>query len=201
MKEFDFDELDKAVTSVMGDNTVKTDASSVAPASTSNDVTRSVPDTAAATTVVNPPVTAPPPASRRTGRFMDVVHPSSDMSSTTKPSREGVAINPPAATAPVVNDTPTVEAPVVATPDLQPPVEVAEINATEPLSSPFLPDAKPDKRPLGGAESTANLESAMAAELNKTFSPDTSLLSQDKAPVVVSPVSYTHLTLPTKRIV
>ena len=86
----------------------------------------------------------PPVAQRRTGgRFMDVLHPSSDMSSSVKPSspvsRQGVTIAPIASTAQTA-PTPTPSA----TTSMQPLIE--DFGGT-----PFLPDAKVDKRPLGGA--------------------------------------------------
>ncbi len=125
--------------------------------------------------------TEPPAISHRpSGRFMDVMHPSSDMKTTTgtaasvsRPvSREGVAVEPPVDNA----DTPAEETPVVAEPQPEetrvasedmPAAEPvsSEPNAddnealvpansqvveTPPLTSPFLPDAKVEKRPLGG---------------------------------------------------
>lgn len=64
------------------------------------------------------------------GRFMDVVHPSSDMKT------------PQPVTEPIATPEPPAPQPPQPQPSLVPDVEVA---------SPFLPDAKVEKRPLGGA--------------------------------------------------
>lgn len=67
------------------------------------------------------------------GRFMDVVHPSSDMK-VSVPSPRTATVEP----TPVVEPLPVVPAPVQD-------FAVADVE----LSSPFLPDAKVEKRPLG----------------------------------------------------
>lgn len=126
MSEFDFEELDKAVKGAL-------------------QPTASAPIEPAAPSVSTPAptVTATPadtPAARRasTGRFMDLVHPSSDMrSSITVPPRQ---LAPSSST-------------------LEPEVSAASAQATPapvPLESPFLPDAKVEKRPLGGAPSVSS---------------------------------------------
>lgn len=226
MKDIDFDELDRAVNSLMSgvpkSAPVKNDdvkvltldaklTEPVAPQSPSQPVT------APAELVQPTDVTdAPAPtaaeesaassvssvAARRAGRFMDVVHPSSDMTKATPPargvSRQGVTIEPrPAVPAPSVGqpvvapepvsaptaaaepasvvapkeeapstndwpdplDMPTGESEPASAPE---PLEsaVQEVAAepapsanepSEPLVSPFLADAKVEKRPLGGA--------------------------------------------------
>lgn len=78
------------------------------------------------------------------GRFMDVVHPSSDMR--TAPTKDTTLSAPAAAPAP---SAPVVEkpAPAVSRPTPTPAPEVHDA-ATPPLT-PFLPDAKVEKRPLG----------------------------------------------------
>jgi hypothetical protein len=129
-----------------------------------------------------PALTVPP---RPTGRFMDVVHPSSDMRSGGHKavSREGVTITAPASVTPVEPvkaSSPTLPPaqnteefvavdtignlpPAVDAPDASDEPE-ATPTVPEPLTSPFLPDAKVDKRPLGGApqaESTDEQAPAM----------------------------------------
>lgn len=115
------------------------------------------------------------------GRFMDVVHPSSDMRTALIPppprkvSREGVAVAPAANNASEVlattagnlppaeepqpveltEDEPT---PAIELPESLPPLESDEPTSVEPLISPFLPDAKVEKRPLGGVEPAPKTE-------------------------------------------
>lgn len=114
MKDIDFDELDRAVNSLMAPANDTTPTASPAPAPQS-------PQPAATPVAPVPQETAPQqsadrpaavtPAARRGGRFMDMVHSSSDMKgrSTTAPSREGISIPAPrsAESATVVAATPT----------------------------------------------------------------------------------------------
>ena len=233
MKELDFDELDKAVNSLMSGVTktkpVKPDdetktltiqpvlSDGIAPAfdksgaisvSTSPDVQRPKESAKSTPSSSN---TKDESSNHRGGRFMDVVHPSSDMT-TTSPikapvSRQGLTIEPrsphPLLEATTENEDVKVtvvpasppkepvsqpQPPSVASdalesewpdpldtimeqeniapspPDLAPVVErdilaedilKKEVQPTEdkpqaPLSSPFLSDAKVEKRPLGG---------------------------------------------------
>jgi hypothetical protein len=189
MQDIDFDEIDRAVNSL-------TSPSSDAPTKpVSDDPTPAVTEPVAETSSepVVPAPTAPSPAARRSsGRFMDVVHPSSDM----RPS----VSDRPAPSAPIFHREEVAEraepeerpesAPVSGTafhwPDpidiaaseptpepmpepsvSDPTPEVAEEpstapepgdliddedepdNEATPLESPFLPDAKVEKRPLG----------------------------------------------------
>lgn len=90
MKELDFDELDKAVNSLMADP-VKKQQSAQAPIKKSEQPKPS-PSSASSSVI-----------SRSSGgRFMDVVHPSSDMKKPTSPSRpvsrQGVTVEPRATT-------------------------------------------------------------------------------------------------------
>ncbi len=214
MKELDFDELDRAVSSLMtnvpstdtnassdDDKPEKTltldpskatpDDSISAPAATSSaPPSSSSSSTAAPSQPTSPVVTPTPPSSntlmvpptlvvpsvavRRGGRFMDVVHPSSDMKKPESPqapiSRQGATIAPlpsasapaeepirpvsiPPAAEPAKSTPPVVEpkAPVSEWPD---PLDVAnfkdESPAPAPLTTPFLTGAKVEKRPLGG---------------------------------------------------
>lgn len=118
MSDFDFDELDRAVSGVLG----------------GEEPTATRPTEPAALTNEEKPTEkpTPTPAMRRSsGRFMDVVHPSSDM--------RGRGVSPtPVAKSPVMAPAASPE------PDDEPTAEI------EPAGSPFLPDAKVEKRPLGG---------------------------------------------------
>jgi hypothetical protein len=222
VKDIDFDELDKAVNSLMAD-VPKTSVSNDPPEKTveitTTDTTTPVAnDMPVPITPALQPVKAPEepkmatlqatPASRRGGRFMDVVHPSSDMKKPETPriSRQGATIAPratpvqPEHVPPVKISTDTSESPADAEhaknviesvsldePAVTPktdwpdpldmagfgekskstssaseptepvgeeksePVTVPEEPVNEPpLTSPFLPDMKVEKRPLGG---------------------------------------------------
>lgn len=117
MSDLDFDELDKAVSTLMGDvpkvePTKADDVKTLSIASTLPDESRpslakldsellkvnNVPSSASSKPAAEPVVSASSLAARRGGRFMDVVHPSSDMKGITKPvasaSRQGVTIEP-----------------------------------------------------------------------------------------------------------
>ncbi|HET6746967.1 MAG TPA: hypothetical protein VFH06_02580 [Candidatus Saccharimonadales bacterium] len=233
MKDIDFDELDKAVNSLMAD-VPKTPTPS-----SPTEKTVEIPTTGNSTTSTLPtPVTSPEPkttptlqtapASRRGGRFMDVVHPSSDMKKpeATKPvSRQGVTIAPrstaseplptvdktiPTPISKEPSDSPVSEPPqdpVVKTdwPDpldmagfgakdntaspveKEPPVPVPdqkdeldepqtsteELAAEPPLTSPFLPDTKVEKRPLGGNASEESSKNDLPVEVNDDQLPAT----------------------------
>jgi len=214
MKDLDFDELDKAVNSLMtgtsgakqpsqdesnadGEKTLDitpTLATDAAPSfedldkavakTTGAPVVSSSPAPAAATPAV-PAVPLPavdatpqpvsssdaqaPLAARRGGRFMDVVHPSSDMKKTVIPprpvSREGVMIGRTAAAAPapdvsVSDDTPQTEAPVA-----------IETPATEPTASnnewPDPLEMADFKAPAAPQMTNDNLAADLLAEADK----------------------------------
>ncbi len=197
MKELDFDELDRAVNSLItdvpddkvlpGDDapektlTLSSDIAvpdSIPPASTPTPAPTqpATPVTSSAQPSSNVPMVPATPgvpsvAVRRAGRFMDVVHPSSDMkrpeATNTPVSRQGVTITPTStASAPAeaprpVTPLPTEQlkpvsapeptAPVAEWPD---PLEVAKFkpdSTPAPLTTPFLSGTKVEKRPLGGA--------------------------------------------------
>lgn len=180
MQDIDFDELDRAVNSVSGTDTSDTTNSSANPVVTPR------PDTPAS-----------PAARRSSGRFMDVVHPSSDM-------------RPPARTISSPSDTPTQAStqpttkPTAATttetadsfqwPD---PIEMAgtqseseaapttpepsiEESPAQPLDSPFLPDAKVEKRPLG---SPPAFDFSNMNEPDEPQKSETTMPSDDDAPM------------------
>lgn len=164
MADLDFDELDKAVNSLMtGVDTSKRNPALDDPEDTivtlSDDASASAenPERPAPVGLTptseleptpeepepQPAQEAPAPATpalavKRRGQFMDMIHPSSDMKSAPRPvRREGIGIAP----APVAAPVPEVSAPTA---------EVIDDTAPAPLTSPFLPGARPEKRPLGG---------------------------------------------------
>ena len=195
MTELDFDELDKAVNSLMGDKNMPAKPQST-PSPVSTTHPEPAPKTAAPVapaSLSSPPAARPtPPAARRGGRFMDVV-PATRKEPASSVSRQGTTVQPVSSFTPsttsnapkVTGDTPPspqkdlASAPSPMTTDWPDPIELAgvkkeEETATnegapstsaetalpvkkesevslqpEPLSSPFLPDAKVEKRPLG----------------------------------------------------
>lgn len=213
--ELDFDELDKAVNSLMGNVTEK----DAAPKSKTLDInTTLAPDEAptykhldeAAQKIGNetidrqeqtvslneeeieklPPMQSPP--KKASGRFMDVVHPSSDMrtvASIKNVSREGVTIAPKEAP----SQEPATDAVLTKS---QTPLHVeeqekpkdnlaseAKPEPSEPLVSPFLPDAKVEKRPLGGLEPKQEAETEEASKITESLSAPVSL--EEKKPLLL----------------
>ncbi len=192
MKDLDFDELDRAVNSLIGGNQGQTDNAKedtgLAATASASDVPSINADPTASVPTESAPALQPPAARRSSGRFMDVVHPSSDMRGSFVPartsSREGVTIQP-SASSPVeepVMSTPapisfTTDEPKAAEPvksDWPDPIEFNKsvnqptdvdmneldtspvsdtptpvVDAMPPLESPFIADAKVEKRPLG----------------------------------------------------
>lgn len=257
MKEFDFDELDRAVTNLMGNVPGDDTQNNNVAATTSTPSTTPSVDTAKAenkddsvgaethsidagkdkTSELDKPVSdsgdtaesdKKPVASvtpRRSGRFMDVMHPSADMKTSdnkpTVPSREGKTLAPvgksevseaPKPVQPVVDET------VVSTQltddegkqDWPDPIDQADKNeATAPddkkslvdlssesddldadkntidetlsPTSPFLADAKVEKRPLGGMADDIS-ESFMSAAGESQADKDTSVPTEPVAP-------------------
>lgn len=197
MKDIDFDELDKAVNSLMGsaptiastskDNppaehmvtvsstTVPTGAPAVSPTSTPGAVPSPPAETVVPVTVQTQPTpaSAATPVIRKGGRFMDMVHDSSDMKprpTVAVPSREGLTIAPrtDAPTADPVqptaenNSKPIEFGPMPDPIDMpQRPAEPATLTNSssapqaEPYESPFLSDAKIEKRPLNATAAGA----------------------------------------------
>ena len=120
MKDIDFDELDRAVNSLIG-GVPSTPAAPTTPASTPAE-SSSVPAAPLAQTPAAPDPTPQPLASRRTsGRFMDVVHPSSDMRSSapvapvTPVSRTAAPLEPTSPLSVPARPTDTPAAPALAT--------------------------------------------------------------------------------------
>lgn len=194
MKEFDFDELDKAVGSVLASTGQTEPQDQVAatadstPAQVSSAQLTSPVEPVAEPTVEPPapsvataaPVSARPAPSvtptRRSGRFMDVVHPGSSTGSpkqaTPAISRTGSSVTPanptrltqdiitPSRTPAVAEPVKLPEAPERAaldTIDTPTPVNTEAASpqvAAQPSFSPFIPDAKVEKRPLGAFSSS-----------------------------------------------
>lgn len=203
VKELDFDELDRAVNSLISPTSTTADSPAPVQPSVDNITTNdsaSIPvNTSTNTPTSDSPISTPSTSEssnqvaerRRSGRFMDVVHPSSDMKTASnavapRPPRDEIKVTP---REPAVADTPVASpAPAMTWPDPidfhdtksqtdsapSPSVEpesqsVAEPNlatgvtasadtsssdevssgSTGTLNSPFIPDAKVEKRPLG----------------------------------------------------
>lgn len=183
MKELDFDELDRAVNTFLGDAPAATDAATATDQGLP--ISPSIENTAVvAETPISNPIQSVV-SKRPSGRFMDVVHPSSDMksaSNTVASSREGVTIGrvdqsvsqessfspTPQETTQTTDLESQINAPKNEWPD---PIDMtplqSETGDQEPSSlppvqepqppimptsqtSPFLTDAKVEKRPLGG---------------------------------------------------
>jgi hypothetical protein len=167
MQDIDFDELDRAVSSTIGPKPKAEDTS----------------DTSVAVNVSRPESSSPPPtpaARRSSGRFMDVVHPSSDMRSTStersEPRKPEAPVPSKPEAAPTdwpdpldfhgfkMDDTDEAEAPAPT------PVEANEASdeSTKPLESPFLSDTKVEKRPLGAFSTAEAKELPTAPEEPET---------------------------------
>lgn len=177
MSDFDFDELDKAVAGAISPDELGLDT----PATTTTPVS----SPAATDSPSQPDSIVPPrgaPAARRSsGRFMDVVHPSSDMR--TRPTFTPPQPSTQAASASEVS---SVEPKVAVTEDQveAPAVNEDELSWDAPLESPFLPDAKVEKRPLGGAPDivASPLDFEEDNEVLKLEAPDDPLLEATTMP-------------------
>jgi hypothetical protein len=191
MKDIDFDELDRAVNSLMSgvpkaepakEDDVKTLALSVAAPAHDDEPEQASPAASAVQVRETPPaeeqpkpapspapsITAPPAVRR--GRFMDMVRPGAPEANNPVPSRpvsrHSAIIEPSAGFAPSTAPSadgvvsPPREAPVQpdtsSSTDWPDPLASVDFNKTTeamkdktPLTTPFLPDAKVEKRPLG----------------------------------------------------
>jgi hypothetical protein len=177
VQDIDFDELDRAVSSAS------------APSPTPADETPS--DAIAVTNRSTPrPDATPAPAARRSsGRFMDVVHPSSDMRTSSNEPERSVPRES--------EDEKSEERSVERTSDWPDPLDFHGFNADEPekteeaptpepalvepeppqpLESPFLSDTKVEKRPLG-AFSTTETPAANEPDTLLLEAPDEELLT------------------------
>lgn len=278
MKDLDFDELDRAVNSLMSnvpksapqttttnektldlgsslsgdseaipaklENMAKKAAEQDAPAAPASPAQMPSPSVVATPRPAAPAIKAPDrpqssaPAIRRGGRFMDVVHPSSDMKKPESPrpvSRQGVTIEPMGKAAPgepVVQAKPFAPAPIMPEAETKPadepemgdealkpleppkiettpkpvdtpepatsssdwpdPLDMAAKNeTTPPLTSPFLADAKVEKRPLGG------LSTPEAGEETKPEPQDVATETDTKPEIVEPTLPQPEETEPT----
>ncbi len=196
MQDIDFDELDRAVSSATG-----SPAETPAPdAPTTSD------DSVTVRTSTPAPTT--PAARRSSGRFMDVVHPSSDMRPAT-PERSTPRPPEPREEEPAARSTDwpdpldfhgftgdeldekkEEEPPKAVEPEE--PVKEEDPEVVAPLESPFLSGTKVEKRPLGAfsfdtpetpAEPEAPAESEKAPEEEKLLeAPDEELLEAKTEP-------------------
>ncbi len=150
MKDFDFEEIDKAVAGALATDTPLTDEQTVeVPTATPTQAPEPVREVTPEPEKPSETPRIAPAARRSSGRFMDVVHPSSDM-------RGRTTFTPPAAPSATASQTAPTE-----------PQKSAESNSStqedeleawaKPLESPFLPDAKVEKRPLGGVASSIDI--------------------------------------------
>lgn len=159
MADFDFDELDRAVNGALGDELVD----AVQPEVFTDELTtlespveeKPVVDTPEQPKGVQASVA--PAARRSSGRFMDVVHPSSDMRSAAgMPNRTAPAVVTAAPRSNTNASWPSVEPKEPETQNADSTVSDELIDDWQkPLESPFLPDTKVEKRPLGGEAPTA----------------------------------------------
>ena len=180
MADFDFDELDKAVSGALGKKTPVNDdrieavivpepetvtTPEVEPEETPSDTPKII-------SLSTPVQTArsTPAARRSSGRFMDMVHPRSDMTPKTSES-----LSPKPQPQPISTVEPT-PAPI------EPLQSIEEI--LKPLESPFLPDTKVEKRPLGGSSSSQFDTSSLTEEpiLNRLEAPDDPRLEAENMP-------------------
>lgn len=181
MKDLDFDELDRAVNSLLGENNQPApEANPVVELPSPDSVTAQAPmqtPSAPAAPVVSTPQNLV--TRRSSGRFMDVVHPSSDMRGPTVPqrpaTREALPVQPQinpvvAQTEPVKTEVPTQSWPdpldfqaqsneLAAQPVNNEPQE--NDSDLSPLESPFIADAKVEKRPLGAFTDAEPLASSL----------------------------------------
>lgn len=165
MKDIDFDELDRAVHSATnGGNSKSDDNTRSEPAPVDNE------SITPASSPVRPPVSL---ATRRSsGRFMDVVHPSSDMRTKvggTNSSADDIHISVRKNVATNEPENVSTDSGEESWPD---PIDFQEEHVNEksedktadladmsPLESPFLTDTKVEKRPLGAFSDDAPIES------------------------------------------
>lgn len=172
MKDIDFDELDKAVSSLMG-APGDTKMSGIDVSDTSSAASVNAPASARSTAKQFAPT-------KRSGRFMDVVHPSSDMrtaSSTKVPSQSRVSIVPPnrenSTAAPVVSKPSDVVAPstLSGSPKEETPDELTSEKVTpSSLSSELL--SEPGDVAVDDKQDTTPDSDELAESIDSLFLPD-----------------------------
>lgn len=195
MKDLDFDELDRAVNSILSDTEKAPVVSSVEvqpnPVPQPTLDLPAEPYDAPQVESTPLPITVPAvssrpmptlPATRRSGRFMDVVHPSSDMKSANMkviPTANEVKFDPFSPRAADMKpldstlDSPLSPLTPQASEAIAPPSDITwpdPIAIPQPLTSPFLPDAKVEKRPLGGSFLDASARELPNATVEPTVS-------------------------------
>lgn len=208
MQDIDFDEIDRAVSSVTSSNT-ETNSPDVNEATTSSFANVSTP-----LTPREAPTSFGSPAARRsTGRFMDVVHPSSDMrpSAPPAPSVHRELVSREEADRSTAADRPSQSLNPSSAFHWPDPINVPQLPATEPdaiiaaaveslapepvmpdfveavpvgpLESPFLADAKVEKRPLG-AFSLPESDLPLLEDFNDQFGHVEDMVVKEEAEVV-----------------
>lgn len=216
MNDIDFDELDRAVSSVITPNSSADTATP--PTGEPSSTPPSTP------TVASPQAsTTPSPAARRasSGRFMDVVHPSSDMRSgggSTQSRPLDVPSRPSAAT-PVSESPRPAEGSGFQWPDPldmmgdtastdKPQTDAAPLqkadDAPAPLDSPFLSDAKVEKRPLGVTAPVKSLEESLAeltAETSAANEENTSATPETPHPASAGAVDVSALEVSEETLI
>jgi hypothetical protein len=200
MKDLDFDELDRAVSTLMNDvpkselakdDENSTNTLSISPTLGQNEVPKQ--NTIEQTTLAPSPRVAPqsrpattPPAARRGGRFMDVVHHSSNMKkdkpATSQPiSRQGLTIEP-------VKSTPPSPVNPVLTPESTPVVTPAPAEKSIPQTIPESPVQSSDwPDPLDLSESQS--PTADYPEATVDLPGSTPLLEEGSRAEVTAPTS------------
>lgn len=157
MSDLDFDELDQAVASAMEGR---------APSSTDRTVQPRPAERQFSTSRSSTPV-----AKRTSGRFMDVVHPSSDMRPEKSEEISQSQSTPPSADLPNLSDfqgfKPSDSSEPEATEPKDNESDTDKTDDASPLSSPFLSDAKIEKRPLGAFSTTDSKDDEKSDSLAK----------------------------------
>ena len=137
MSDFDFDEIDRAVNGVIDDEPTTTQATQPV-VSSIPEPTRSEPS-AEKPELTSPIARSAPAVRRSSGRFMDMVHSSSDMRTRATP-----AVVPSEPRTPVAT-IPPVAAPIsIPVPDFNNDLAATADDWQKPIESPFLPDTKVD---------------------------------------------------------
>lgn len=207
MSEIDFDELDRAVNDLMSnvdtskrheglddpeDKVVTLDSSS-----TESGKVASSP--VAETTTVTPmsapeakpaPAQSSPLAVKRRGQFMDMVHPSSDMTSASRPvKRDGVSIMPPSETVSTLPSTESVKKPssVTNTPVNSKPTPTLSSIRT-PSSTTVVPTPMFTPAPaVPGAEKSSRPTASSAIQPPVQPNPTAPIASSYSSPGVIEP--------------
>ena len=181
MSEIDFDELDRAVNDLMSNvDTSKRHEGLDDPEdkvvtlnSSSTESGKVASSPAAETTTVTPmlapeaklaPAQSSPLAVKRRGQFMDMVHPSSDMTSASRPvKRDGVSIMPPSETVSTspstesvkkpssVTNTPVNNKPVPTLSSIRTPSSTTVVSTPMSTPAPAMPSAEKSSQPIASS--------------------------------------------------